>query len=100
MPNQPNKYGSMPLTGKIKRKQEKFPAAALMVPFAEDEAHEHGENIEKRENRINDQTKSGKRRGALLLTDKHGLVLASGSRFNDIWYSFKFEPENVITPNA
>lgn len=100
MPNQPNKYHSMPLTGKSKRKQEKFPATALMVPFAEDEAHEHGENIEKRENRINDQTKSGKRRGALLLTDKHGLVVASGSRFNDIWYSFKFEPEKVITPNA
>lgn len=100
MPNQPNKYHSMPLTGKSKRKQEKFPATALMVPFAEAESHEHGENIEKRENRINDQTKSGKRRGALLLTDKHGLVLASGSRFNDVWYKFNFESEKVITPNA
>ncbi|EDL7973935.1 hypothetical protein CUZ12_23640 [Salmonella enterica subsp. enterica serovar Heidelberg] len=98
MPNHHNNYGNMGLTGKSRRKQEKPIATALMVPFAEDEAHEHGENIEVRENRINDQTKSGKRRGAMLLTDKHGLVVASGSRFNDIWYSFNFEEVGTIQP--
>ncbi len=98
MPNHPNNYSNKPITGKSSRKQKKPIASALMVPFCQDEGHEHGEDIEKRENRINDQTKSGKRRGAMLLTQKHGMVIATGSRFNDVWYSYKFEELGVIQP--
>lgn len=98
MPNHPNNYKNMGLTGKNRRKQEKNIMAPLMVPFVQDETHEHGENIQKKENRINDQVKSGKRRGAMLLTDTHGLVIAKGSKEDDPWCKLDFPALSAITP--
>lgn len=98
MPNHPNNYGNMGLTGKNPRKQTNVAATALMVPFLSDEGHEHGEDIGKRENRINDQTKSGKRRGAMLISSEHGLVVAQGSNYNSPWTHLQFEGGKAIQP--
>lgn len=98
MPNHPNNYSNTGLTGKNPRKQTNVSATVLMVPFLSDEGHEHGEDISKRENRINDQTKSGKRRGAMLLTQEHGMVIAQGSNYNSPWSKFKFDALKTIQP--
>lgn len=98
MPNHPNNYANMGLTGKNRRKQDNVKATVLMVPFVQDEGHEHGEDIAKRENRINDQTKSGKRRGAMVLTSQHGLVVAQGGNYNSPWSKFTFEGSKTIQP--
>ena len=98
MPSHPNNYGNLPITNKNPRKQTAVAATVLMVPFVQDEEHEHGEHINKRENRINDQTKSGKRRGAMVLTNEHGLVVAQGSNYNSPWSKFLFKSEATIQP--
>lgn len=95
MPNQPNKYGSMPLTGKSRHKTEDTASTALAVPYLVDETHEHGEQPNKINNRINDQVKSGKRRGAMVLSSQHGIMVASGSKEGDAWYTVAFETATI-----
>ena len=85
MPNTPNGYNNLPITNVSHRKQNPTVAAALMIPMLLDERHEHGEDITKSANRINDQVKSGKRKGAMLLSDTHGIVVATGSGETDAW---------------
>lgn len=85
MPNTPNGYNNLPITNVSHRKQNPTVSAALMVPMLRDEDHEHGEDITKSTNRINDQVKSGKRKGAMLLSDTHGIVVATGSGEKDAW---------------
>nr|DAP74229.1 MAG TPA: hypothetical protein [Caudoviricetes sp.] len=99
MPNHPNNYANMGLTGKNPRKQEKTTATVLAVPFIYAEGHEHGEDPSKKLNRINDQVKAGKRRGAMILTDAHGLMVASGSKETDLWFTHKFPEETTIIPS-
>lgn len=95
MADQPNKYNSMPLTGKSNRKIEETASTVLAVPYLKDEAHEYGEQPGKINNRINDQVKSGKRRGAMVLSSQHGLMVASGSGEKDAWYTVQFEVATI-----
>lgn len=85
MPNTPNGYNNLPITNVSHRKQNPTVAAALMVPMLLDEGQEHGEDITKSGNRINDQVKAGKRKGAMLLSTVHGIVVATGSGEKDAW---------------
>lgn len=87
MPNTPNGYNRLPITNVSHRKQNPTVAAALMIPMLLDEGHEHGEDIAKSTNRINDQVKAGKRKGAMLLSETHGIVVASGSGEKDAWFT-------------
>lgn len=97
MADEINKYSSKPLTGKSNRKLEDTAVSVLAVPYLVKESSEDGEKVDKKNNRINDQVKSGKRRGAMVLSEEHGILIASGSKEGDIWHSFKFGSA-AITP--
>ena len=97
MADEINKYSSKPLTGKSNRKLEDTAVSVLAVPYLVKEASEDGEKVDKKDNRINDQVKSGKRRGAMVLSDEHGILIASGSKEGDAWYPFNFKSA-IITP--
>ena len=90
-----NKYSRMPLTGKSNRKLEDTAVTVLAVPYLVEENSVEGEQVEKKNNRINDQVKSGKRRGAMVLSAKHGILVASGSKEGDIWHSVRFKTEAI-----
>lgn len=97
-----NNYKDTPLTGKYPRKQEKTAVTALMIPVFEDERFDHGEEqfnkLYYSADPINDATKSGKQAGAVLYTDEHKIVIASGSKDTDHWFQVKFDPAATITP--
>lgn len=97
MADEINKYSSKPVTGKSNRKLEDTAVSVLAVPYLVKEGSEDGEKVDKKNNRINDQVKSGKRRGAMVLSDEHGILIASGSKEDDAWHSVPFKTE-VITP--
>lgn len=90
-----NNYSRMPLTGKSNRKLEDTAVTVLAVPYLMEENSVEGGQVEKKNNRINDQVKSGKRRGAMVLSAKHGILVASGSKEGDIWHSVQFESEAI-----
>lgn len=90
-----NIYSTMPLTGRSRHKIEDTASTALTVPYLVDETHEHGEQPSKLHNRINDQVKSGKRRGAMVLSSQHGIMVASGSKESDTWYTVQFEVATI-----
>lgn len=76
----PNTYDLMPLTGKTSRKQERPISLALMVPVMSESEH-----IEERVDVVNDATKSGKQKGALVLDFHHNLYIATGGKPDSEW---------------
>lgn len=75
-----NTYYLMPLTGKISRKQEKPTSLALMVPVLPESEH-----VSERVDVVNDATKSGKQKGAMVLDFHHKLYIATGSKPDSKW---------------
>ena len=90
-----NRYSYMPLTGKSNRKIEETASTVLAVPYLKDETLESGEQPDKLKNRINDQVKSGKRKGAMVLSSQYGIMVASGSKESDKWYAVSFEAQTI-----
>lgn len=86
-----NTYDLMPLTGKMGRKQEKPISLALMVPVLPESEH-----IEKRVDVVNDATKSGKQKGAMVLDSHHNLRIATGGKPDSDW--IKLRRDNIIVP--
>lgn len=84
-------YDLMPLTGKMSRKQEKPISLALMVPVMPETEH-----IKKRVDVVNDATKSGKQKGALVLDFNHNLYISTGSKPDSEW--IKLHRGNTIVP--
>lgn len=64
-----NDYSSQPLTGKSKRKQVQPVSEELMLPVIKEE------EASKKSNAINDATKSGKQKGAMVCLEVKGGVL-------------------------
>lgn len=64
-----NEYSSQPLTGKSKRKQVQPVSEELMLPVIKKE------EASKKSNVINDATKSGKQKGAMVCLEVDGGVL-------------------------
>lgn len=64
-----NDYSSQPLTGKSKRKQVQPVSEELMLPVIKKE------EASKKSNVINDATKSGKQKGAMVCLEVDGGVL-------------------------
>lgn len=64
-----NDYSSQPLTGKSKRKQVQPVSEELMLPVIKKE------EASKKSNAINDATKSGKQKGAMVCLEVEGGVL-------------------------
>lgn len=95
MPNTSNGYSNLPITNVNPRKQNPTASAALMVPMLLDEGQEHGEDPKKSNNRINDQVKSGKRRGAMVLSEANGIMVAAGSGEKDSWFTVVHTEEIV-----
>ncbi|UZN24222.1 hypothetical protein [Klebsiella phage pKP-M186-2.1] len=87
----PNTYDLMPLTGKTSRKQEKPISLALMVPVMPESEH-----IEERVDVVNDATKSGKQKGALVLDFHHNLYIATGGKPDSEW--IKVSRNEIIVP--
>lgn len=87
----PNTYDLMPLTGKTSRKQEKPISLALMVPVMPESEH-----IEERVDVVNDATKSGKQKGALVLDLHHNLYIATGGKPDSDW--IKVSRNEIIVP--
>lgn len=86
-----NTYDLMPLTGKTSRKQEKPISLALMVPVMPETEH-----IEERTDVVNDATKSGKQKGAMVLDFHHNLYISTGSKPDSDW--IKLTRNNIIVP--
>ena len=63
-----NDYSSQPLTGKSKRKQVQPVSEELMLPVIPKEA------ASKKSNVINDATKSGKQKGAMVCLEVDGAL--------------------------
>lgn len=87
----PNTYDLMPLTGKTSRKQEKPISLALMVPVLPESEH-----IDERVDVVNDATKSGKQKGALVLDFHHTLYIATGGKPDSDW--IKVSRNEIIVP--
>lgn len=87
----PNTYDLMPLTGKTSRKQEKPISLAMMVPVMPESEH-----IEERVDVVNDATKSGKQKGALVLDFHHNLYIATGGKPDSEW--IKVSRNEIIVP--
>lgn len=86
-----NTYDLMPLTGKMGRKQEKPISLALMVPVLPESEH-----IEERVDVVNDATRSGKQKGAMVLDFHHNLHIATGGKPDSDW--IKLRRDNIIVP--
>lgn len=65
-----NGYSSQPLTGKSKRKQVQPVSEGLILPVFKEK-----EEISKKSNVINDATKSGKQKGAMVCLERENGVL-------------------------
>jgi hypothetical protein len=86
-----NTYDLMPLTGKMGRKQEQPISLALMVPVLPETEH-----ISERVDVVNDATKSGKQKGAMVLDFHHNLYISTGSKPDSDW--IKVSRNNIIVP--
>lgn len=84
-------YDRMPLTGKTSRKQEKPISLALMVPVLPEMEH-----INERVDVVNDATKSGKQKGAMVLDFHHKLYIATGSKPDSEWVQVR--SNEIIVP--
>lgn len=79
-----NDYSSQPLTGKSKRKQVQPVSEALMLPVIPKE------EASKKSNVINDATKSGKQKGAMVCLDTSGalsIAIAIDGKEGSNWLS-------------
>lgn len=88
-----NDYSSQPLTGKSKRKQVQPVSEALMLPVISKE------EASKKSNVINDATKSGKQKGAMVCLDTSGalsIAIAIDGKEDSNWLSVK--TVTTITP--
>lgn len=89
-----NDYSSQPLTGKSKRKQVQPVSEELMLPVIPKEA------ASKKSNVINDATKSGKQKGAMVCLEVDGGVLeiaiAVDGKEDSEWKLVTVEPP--VTP--
>lgn len=88
-----NSYSTQPLTGKSARKQIQPVSEALMLPVVFEGT------VEKKGDVINDATKSGKQKGAMLCLDTHDtlvIAIAVGGKEDSNWLSVK--TVTTITP--
>lgn len=77
-----NNYSTQPLTGKSARKQVQPVSEALMLPVIFEDAVENKGDV------INDATKSGKQKGAMVCLDTHDnlvIAIAVGSKEDSNW---------------
>lgn len=77
-----NSYSTQPLTGKSARKQIQTVSEALMLPVVFEDT------VEKKGDVINDATKSGKQKGAMVCLDTHDtlvIAIAVGSKEDSNW---------------
>lgn len=89
-----NSYSSKPITGKSGRKQVQPVSEALMLPVISKE------EASKKSNVINDATKSGKQKGAMVCLDTSGalsIAIAVGGKEDSNWLSVK-TALTTITP--
>ena len=88
-----NDYSSQPLTGKSKRKQVQPVSEELMLPVIPKEA------ASKKSNVINDATKSGKQKGAMVCLEVDGalkIAIAVDGKEDSEWKLVIVEP--TVTP--
>ncbi|QVW53772.1 hypothetical protein [Escherichia phage vB_EcoA_fTuEco01] len=88
-----NDYSSQPLTGKSKRKQVQPVSEELMLPVIPKEA------ASKKSNVINDATKSGKQKGAMVCLEVDGawqIAIAVDGKEDSEWKLVTREP--TVTP--
>lgn len=88
-----NNYSSKPITGKSSRKQLQPVSEALMLPVVSKE------EARKKSNVINDATKSGKQKGAMVCLDTSGalsIAVAVDGKEDSNWLSVK--TDTTITP--
>ncbi|HBL6576720.1 hypothetical protein [Salmonella phage vB_SenAt-pSL2] len=79
-----NSYSTQPLTGKSARKQVQPVSEALMLPVISKE------EASKKSNVINDATKSGKQKGAMVCLDSSGalsVAIAVDGKEDSNWLS-------------
>lgn len=79
-----NSYSTQPLTGKSARKQVQPVSEALMLPVISKE------KASKKSNVINDATKSGKQKGAMVCLDASGelsIAIAIDGKEDSNWLS-------------
>lgn len=90
-----NDYSNQPLTGRYDRKQIAPTSEALMLPVVTEES------ITKKANVINDATKSGKQKAAMVcrpVSGTLGIAIATGSKEDANWLSVKMDSVSLITP--
>lgn len=90
-----NNYSTQPVTGRYDRKQITPTSEALMVPVVSEES------ITKKADVINDATKSGKQKGAMVCRPVGGtleIAIATGSKEDADWLSIKMDGVGFITP--
>lgn len=90
-----NDYSNQPLTGRYDRKQIAPTSEALMLPVVTEES------ITKKANVINDATKSGKQKAAMVcrpVSDTLEIAIATGSKEDADWLSVKMNSVGLITP--
>lgn len=90
-----NDYSNQPLTGRYDRKQITPTSGALMLPVVTEES------IKKKANVINDATKSGKQKAAMVCRPVGGtleIAIATGSKEDADWLSVKTDGVGLITP--
>lgn len=87
-----NGYSSQPLTGKSKRKQVQPVSEGLILPVLKEK-----EEVSKKSNVINDATKSGKQKGAMVcLEGKKGVLniaIAVDDKEDSEWKLVKVESD-------
>lgn len=89
-----NSYSTQPLTGKSARKQIQPVSEALMLPVIFEDA------VEKKGDVINDATKSGKQKGAMVCLDTHDtlvIAIAVGGKEDSNWLT-TLSAVTTITP--
>lgn len=77
-----NSYSTQPLTGKSARKQVQPVSEALMLPVVFEDT------VKKKGDVINDATKSGKQKGAMVCLDTHDtrvIAIAVDSKEDSKW---------------
>lgn len=78
-----NDYSNQPLTGRYDRKQVQPVSEHLMVPSVNTDIDLY--NPAKQGSVINDATKSGKQKGAMIASGMGVIMLAQGSKPTDKW---------------
>lgn len=88
-----NDYSRQPVTGKSNRKQVQPVSEALMFPIVQEAASKDKANV------INDATKSGKQKGAMVCLEVPGalkIAIATDSKEDSEWKPVKVD--KGVTP--